>query len=128
MSPELDAALCSKYPKIFRLRSTDKNSSFTNFGFECHDGWYSLIDVLCTQIQSHVDDKGIAQIEARQVKEKFGGLRFYHTSGDDVVFSLVSFAESMSEVTCEICGRQAIPCVANGWVATRCDLHKTGGL
>ena len=39
----------------------------------------------------------IPQVEATQVKEKYGGLRFYVFGGDDKIDSLISFAESMSD-------------------------------
>ena len=40
----------------------------------------------------------IPQVEATQVKEKFGGLRFYTFGGNEKIDALISFAESMSEV------------------------------
>ena len=47
MSPELDRLLCEKYPKIFRDRYSDARTTSMRFGFECQDGWFSLIDTLC---------------------------------------------------------------------------------
>jgi hypothetical protein len=55
MSPELDAKLCQKYPLLFRNRRGDPTETLMCFGFECHDGWYDLIDVLCGNIQSHIN-------------------------------------------------------------------------
>lgn len=61
----------------------------------------------------------IPQVEAVQVKEKFGGLRFYIAGGNEKIDDLISFAESMSECTCEQCGR---PGEQNkgGWISTLC--------
>ena len=39
----------------------------------------------------------IPQVEATQVKEKYGGLRFYVFGGNEKIDSLISFAESLSE-------------------------------
>jgi len=61
----------------------------------------------------------IPQIEAVQVKEKFGTLRFYTNEYDDTINSFISFAESMSACTCEECGAPGTP-DPGGWVKTRC--------
>ena len=61
----------------------------------------------------------IPQVEATQVKEKFGGLRFYIMGGNEKIDALISFAESMSECTCEECGRPGTQ-NAGGWIKTLC--------
>lgn len=62
-------------------------------------------------------------VTASQVKEKFGGLRFYYDGGDDIVSGMVRMAESMSYRTCEECGA---PGMSNsyGWISTLCDTHR----
>ena len=83
MTPEKDAILRQKYPKIFS-RSEFSSEPLDMWGFECADGWFNLIDTLCNKIQKHIDQKekeakdpaeveGL-QVVAQQVKEKFGGL------------------------------------------------------
>ena len=67
----------------------------------------------------------IPQVEATQVKEKYGGLRFYVFGGDDKIDALISFAESMSECTCEECGRPGTQNVG-GWIRTLCDICRGG--
>jgi len=71
-------------------------------------------------------EKIIPQLEAVQVKEKYGSLRFY-LSGypmqpeiDAKVTAYINFAESMSYVTCEQCG---MPGEQRGghWVFTLCE-------
>lgn len=98
------------------------------WGFECGDGWYQILDSLCGQIQSHIDwrNKGenkVAQVVATQVKEKFGGLRFYYNGGDDVIDGMVRMAESWASVTCEECGAPATT-RQGGWIRTLCDAHE----
>lgn len=66
--------------------------------------------------------KACSQVVAQQVKEKFGTLRFYTYGGDDVVFSMINFAESMSSVTCEACGAPGKR-RGNGWIYTSCEEH-----
>jgi hypothetical protein len=60
------------------------------------------------------------QVRAVQVKEKFGGLRFYVSGGDEYVRGLITMAESFSFRTCEDCG---IPGTqrTGGWIRTLCD-------
>lgn len=65
----------------------------------------------------------VTQVVAVQVKEKFGGLRFYYDGGDEYISGLSSMAESMSYVTCEVCGSAGKP-NSGGWIKTLCDAHK----
>jgi hypothetical protein len=64
----------------------------------------------------------VPQVTLDQVKEKFGTLRFYYTGGDDYISGLVSMAESMSGVTCEICGKPGTS-TSGGWIKTACVEH-----
>ncbi len=59
---------------------------------------------------------------AVQVKEKFGGLRFYVHGATDKHYQYISFAESMSYRTCESCGA-AGKTYTDGWHTTLCDIH-----
>src|ERR1043166_7146595 len=107
MRKELDEALCAKYPKIFADRNGKPSETAMCWGFACGDGWYTLIDVLCSKIQHYIDDpirQEIEQVVAFQVKEKFGGLRFYIGSAPDRVHRYIEFAEAMSYHICEECG------------------------
>ena len=129
MKPELDAALCQKYPKIFKNRHEDKMTSCMAWGFECDDGWYDIIDILCHEIQHYIDYKSknlseeeleIFQVVATQVKEKFGTLRFYYGGGDEVIEGMVMMAESLTHRTCEGCGCPGER-RGGGWIKTLCD-------
>ena len=51
MNPDLDAALCARYPAIFAGRQLSPEASPMAHGFACGDGWYTLIDVLCERLQ-----------------------------------------------------------------------------
>ena len=67
----------------------------------------------------------VHQVVAVQVKEKFGGLRFYTNYSDNVVNALISMAESMSYRTCEVCGTPG-KSRHGGWIRTLCDEHAEG--
>ena len=56
MRKELDELLCEKYPKIFRDRNAPMNQTCMCWGFDCGDGWFNIIDMLCANIQSHIEN------------------------------------------------------------------------
>lgn len=124
MKAELDKLLCELHPKIFELRGSNVERSTMEWGFECGDGWFHLLDELCTHVQKHVDQQGIKQVVARQVKQKYGELRFYHSYGDDVVDLMVQNAEALSVQICEKCGRPGARVESsNSWLQIRCAEH-----
>lgn len=128
MNEKLDNQLCEKYPKIFANRYGNPNETLMCFGFECGDGWYHLIDHLCSEIQWHIDKNakpGTEQFVAVQVKEKFGGLRFYGDGGDSKIHNMIWFAEGFSSKLCETCGAPGTgKTTKRGWVYTSCEQHK----
>lgn len=134
MKDELDNKLCEKYPKIFKMRNASMQETAMCWGFP-GDGWYNIIDSACKIIQHHVDWKRkvepfasmsdeefdeIHQPVAAQVKEKFGGLRFYVDNADDYTSGVIALAESMSYRTCEDCGAPGKQ-KGRGWIRTLCD-------
>jgi hypothetical protein len=66
--------------------------------------------------------KEIPQVVAAQVKEKFGGLRFYIDGGDDEIHAYIQMAEAIADVTCEECGAPGKK-QPGGWIVTLCDKH-----
>lgn len=122
MKEELDKKLVEKYPKIFRDRYADMKTTCMCWGFECGEGWYQIIDELCEKIQNHIDTNGAPQVVAVQVKEKFGGLRFYIDGGDKHVYELIHEAENKSYETCETCGStENVKQTRGGWILTLCE-------
>lgn len=97
-------------------------------GFAIGEGWWPLVEKLCSSIQSHIDWKfqcfngGTPNVVVKQIKEKLGGLRFYYEGGDDYVRGLVDMAESMSYSICEKCGKPGTV-RSGGWIRTLCDEH-----
>ena len=126
MSPDKDKALCEKYPKIFAQRHGNMRETAMCWGFECSDGWYPLIDTLCNWLQSMTDNNPnhaeFPQVVATQVKEKFGGLRFYVHGATDYQHGAIDMAESLSYRICEVCGLPGKP-TTEGWIKTVCDKH-----
>lgn len=85
-----------------------------------------MIDTLCSLLQHASDADGGPQVEATQVKEKFGSLRFYVASATDMQWGMIEMAEAMSLRICEVCGHPGEK-VDTGWLmtrCTRCDSHR----
>ena len=64
----------------------------------------------------------VQQVVAEQVKEKYGTLRFYYDGGDAYISGMVTLAEAMSAVCCELCGAPGL-IRDGGWVRTLCETH-----
>jgi hypothetical protein len=65
----------------------------------------------------------VTQVEVQQIKEKFGGLRFYYSGGNDEIQGMVTMAESWAGVACEECGAIGER-RSGGWIRTLCDKHE----
>ena len=114
-----------KYPKMF---------ANPYGGFAVDKGWWPIIESLCANIQHHVDWKqeqkekysrgeGCEQVVVEQIKEKFGGLRFYYQGGDDQIHGMVRMAEAWADHSCEECGAPGER-RSGGWIKTLCDKHE----
>jgi hypothetical protein len=55
-----------------------------------------------------------------QVKEKFGGLRFYCDNTDDVIDAFIMFAEHMSFGICAACGTNQNVTTKGRWRMSLC--------
>jgi len=131
VTPELENRLIEKYPEIFTQINERGEKTVIGYGIAVDDGWYNIIDCLCTTIQSHLNHhraKGHltpaefeeqVQTKAAQVKEKFGGLRFYADNSDDYTSGAIQMAEMMSVRTCERCGSPGKPNHGR-WMRTLC--------
>ena len=121
MKPELQKQLVEKYPKIFQMVGSTPQESCMAWGLACGDGWYWLIDQLCKELQHDTDNNDKPQVVASQVKEKFGGLRFYVDSATEEQFAAIHLAESMSYTICEICGTTKGVGQTEGWINSLCQ-------
>jgi hypothetical protein len=185
MKTELQQKLLKKYPQFFRedlkiytgekpmheevQELLDQKDIVLpiQFGFECGNGWYMLLDELMSEIDNHRKNENrnrqnefkykwmkdlsfylriktsakqkrlraigeyIYQkapkggrppisVHIDQIKEKFGGLRFYYSGGDKTIYGMVSLAESLSYRICETCGSTKEIGQTMGWITTLC--------
>jgi len=109
MKEELEKKLLEKYPKIIQC------------GLAIGDGWYFILDTLCMSLQSDTDNNRAPQVRAVQIKEKFGGLRFYVDGGNEKQYGMIWLAEAMAGRTCEKCGTtKDVKRRGKSWVKTLC--------
>lgn len=106
--------LRDKYPKIF---PPQKYNTELSVG----DGWFQLLDNLCEKLQT-LSDLTNNQVVATQVKEKFGGLRFYVAEYGPEIDELIVAAEHEADRTCEVCGAPG-KARNDSWIKTLCDTH-----
>lgn len=57
MNDDLDRKLVEKYPKLFAQRNKSMRETAMCWGLETGNGWYNIIDALCRNIQSHIDNR-----------------------------------------------------------------------
>lgn len=139
MDNELQNILYEKYPNLFDNRHKSPMESPMCFGIEHGNGWYDILSSLCWRIFQHeknIDDNrkyleknNLEELKNEpkyypvrfdQIKEKFGGLRIYHSGGDDYIDGAIDMAEEMSFKICELCGNPGKP-NEGGWISTLCD-------
>lgn len=131
--------IIEKYPKIFVPYNVNpKNLNW----FGVPDGWLPIIDKLCGSIQYYIDNYTISepnpnfdpddpeskkyisrhpnQVTCIQMKEKFGGLRFYTNGNDDIVEGMIKFAEYLCDNTCDTCGTEENLGMTKGWLSVKC--------
>ena len=118
--------LAKKHPSIL-MRSVWTGEPIEHIGCELAIGlgWLGIVDDLCTKIEqvlAGMPEETRTGFFAQQVKEKFGGLRFYTTYVSDEIEELISEAEAKSFQTCEVCGEPGAR-RGKGWAQTLCDTH-----
>lgn len=88
------------------------------FHIECNKGWYGLIEPLIKECT----EKGYV---IEQIKEKYGGLRFYVSGCPPEFWDKVDAVEAQSFHTCDVCGEPGV-LRGGGWLRTLCDTHAEG--
>lgn len=117
MKDVLQNSLYEAFPLIFQDRTKPMTESLMCFGLSVGDGWYELIRKLCEDIMATNPPE---TFRAVQVKEKFGGLRFYCAGGTFETGELIDAAEAESYKICENCGSRENVTSEGGWIKTLC--------
>jgi hypothetical protein len=114
--------LVKEFPRLFE-NGTPK------LGLKVGPGWEKLLWDLCSAIEKELPKDHDFSI--LQVKEKFGGLRFYASLGSlpkekaSRIEKFIGEAEALSFKTCALCGEpggETISC--SGWYSTLCETHR----
>ena len=64
-----------------------------------------ILDIIKNENERRLEnDEDPIDFKFTQIKEKYGSLCLYNSGCDDEMYGMISFAESMSERICEICG------------------------
>jgi hypothetical protein len=131
---QFDKYMCKKYSSQFRERNLPMSETCMCWGFCIGKGWYSLLNNLCKRYELIYKLTGI-RAYFQQIKEKFGGGRFYHghdvseskLSEEDnfcmgkIIDDLASRAEDKSDYTCAECGEYREKMIVVGhWVYDLC--------
>jgi len=114
MRLELDAQILQACPILFRRGLRD--------GFRCEDGWFAILEQLSLRLEALCMALPLQEEApvALQVKEKFGGLRFYLSRRTPEMVALIAEASEACERTCEVCGHPGENAEIRGWHQTLC--------
>lgn len=108
----------ARWPDWFDKRNEDGKRVSLVFGFQCNSGWRDLLWRLCEDIEKLGPGRNFHVL---QVKEKFGGLRFYTSGTTEEVLHRIHLAEQESYQTCEDCGTKENVSTSGGWLLTLCE-------
>jgi hypothetical protein len=125
MRKELEQRLVERWPTWFNTLGDIRYTAMPR-GFEHDDGWFDILWRLCEDLEplvAEVEKQTGVPFEVLQVKEKFGGLRFYvNCRRNEAMSQRIGIAADESFRTCEVCGQP-------GWQRegdyskTLCDEH-----
>ena len=106
--------LRAEYPGLYPPTLLDHH-------FSVPVGWAGIL----RRLSERLTDK---QLTVLQVKEKFGGLRYYVEIGAaEDVGSAIGDAENQSWETCDVCGEYGeLRATDSHWFMVRCDSHANG--
>ncbi|MCP3685240.1 MAG: hypothetical protein GY861_21460 [bacterium] len=123
MRKELEKILVKTFPTLYCDYDKHYSESLLAFGFDCFDGWFDLIYQLSSDLISTNDSEH--NVVAAQVKEKFGGLRFYVYYASPEQYQIVNNAKKESYKICEKCGTRGGVTTGRSdgsdWISTLCS-------
>lgn len=114
-----------QYPLFLRYGKKIKGKKIKRVAFPVGSGWSSLLHDICKVGEAEcLRLKKLGAPESlwpktAQVKEKFGGLRYYVYNASKKLHKEIVDAESKSETMCDICSSPSVISGEN-WVTTTC--------
>jgi hypothetical protein len=129
MRKELEQRLVERWPTWFNTGGDIRHTAMPR-GFEHNDGWFDILWRLCEDLEpliAQMEQEVGCQFEVLQVKEKFGGLRFYvNCRNDAAIRQRIDAAIRESFHICEVCGQPGRQRKGD-WSRTLCDEHDASG-
>ena len=117
---------------MFQDRKTQIKDNFELVGIECGSGWYGLIMPIIIELNKfNKEQKTNAweDLKPSQIKEKWGGLRFYCSPSEHIpehIYKMIKKAEELSYHICEKCGSpKDVGRTTSGWITTLCKIRNT---
>jgi len=111
-----------QYPQLFE----------TCFEVWLPQGWVPVIEKQLPVLEAIRVRTGLP-VQIAQIKEKFGGLRFYMESLDNSIYvevhDIIDEMEKETEKTCETCGSKekvSLDAKPGSWVRTKCEKCRGG--
>lgn len=128
MDPVLSDRLVAAFPRLYRSwQGRDMRQVWhTRQDFECDNGWFELLWQLSAQLEALIAALPNLDQDAygpTNIKEKFGGLRFYMTKLSPEMDRAIRWAEEQSICTCELCGKPGARLKQDELILTRCAEH-----
>lgn len=138
MREDLEKQLYELGPILYQEKDLPMNQTCMCWGFECPDSWFNILKDLTIELENINNKyKGKYECVARQVKSKYGSLRFYYylniliknptedevklaTELDNKCQAIIDKAEVATTQICCSCGKQATK-VSKGWISFYCD-------
>ena len=108
MNESNEKKLLKDFSHLYRRYRRPTTETSMCMGFQCGDGWFSLIYDLSKKIDAQLKEKSeefAKQFAVEQVKEKFGTLTYSASGGSKIISQLIREARARSSKTCEACGK-----------------------
>lgn len=125
--PDVLDILIERYPIVFKNFS--ENDIFMS---SLPSGWFNLVDEMCQRLSpileetyaKHPPTEDAPGFSVLQIKEKFGGLRFYwimnstDESSYEKIREIIDEYETKAETTCQVTGNPGKLCKSGRWFYT----------
>jgi hypothetical protein len=126
-SIEENKKLCEKYPfLIVKNRWTGKIPEDYDYSYtEIDDmpvGWFTAFGMKMLEELNEALGDFREKYFITQIKEKFGGLRWYDFGATEAAHEVIDKYEKLSYTTCIECGQPATK-IKGGWISPYCDTH-----
>lgn len=110
--------LCERFP-FLEIKDADYECTWLD---AIPDGWRKAFgEQMCEELKAALlEENALDDYQIEQVKEKYGGLRWYTNATTRKALDIADKYEILSEKICIKCGQPAT-CTTTGWIVPLCD-------